>query len=259
MNYFIEGLQGSGKSTLAARIAEKYPEYISVKEGDYSPVELAWCARVSQKEYEAILEKYNELRTEIENKSYREEDCIIICYTKIRTDNRNFYRDLEQYEIYNGRVSYDEFKKIILNRFEKWNSDNMIFECSLFQNIVEDMILFRNASDLDILDLYKEISKIIDKKPFHIIYLKTDDIPSSIDTIRRERTDNNGNELWFPLMMKYFNESPYASKHGFYGEAELYKHLKHRQQLELRICQEVFPDRYTVLPSKMYQNIDFPD
>ena len=259
MNYFIEGLQGSGKSILADRIAEKYPEYISVKEGDYSPVELAWCARVNREEYEAILERYSDIRTEIENKSYREDDCIIVCYTKVRTDNRDFYRDLEQYEIYNGHTHYDEFRRIILSRFEKWNGDNMIFECSLFQNIVEDMILFRNAADREILDLYKEIGKTIDKKPFHIIYLKTDDIPASIDTIRRERTDQDGNELWFPLMMRYFNESPYALKHGLSGESELYKHLQYRQQLELRICQEVFPDRYTLLQSKMYRNIDFPD
>jgi nucleoside-triphosphatase THEP1 len=41
MNFFIEGLQGSGKSTLVQKISEKLPEYTAVREGDYSPVELA--------------------------------------------------------------------------------------------------------------------------------------------------------------------------------------------------------------------------
>ena len=257
MNYFIEGLQGSGKSTLADKIAEKHPEYTSIKEGDYSPVELAWCARVTREEYEDILERYSDFRNQIEEKSFREEDCIIICYTKVRTENRDFYRDLEQHEIYNGRIPYDEFKSIILNRLEKWDKDHMIFECSLFQNIVEDMILFRDASDEEILDLYREIGKILEKKEFHIIYLKTEDIPSSISVIRRERSDKDGNELWFPLMMNYFNRSPYARNHGLSGEAALYQHLYHRQQLELRICREIFPDRYTVLPSKNYRKITF--
>ena len=43
MNYFVEGLQGSGKSTLVQKLSEKYPNCTAVREGDYSPVELAWC------------------------------------------------------------------------------------------------------------------------------------------------------------------------------------------------------------------------
>ena len=44
MTYFIEGLQGAGKTTLAANLSEKYPRHKVFREGDYSPVELAWCA-----------------------------------------------------------------------------------------------------------------------------------------------------------------------------------------------------------------------
>lgn len=32
------------------------------------------------------------------------------------------------------------------------SGDDIIFECSLFQNIVEDMILYRNASDSERMD-----------------------------------------------------------------------------------------------------------
>ena len=69
MNYFIEGLQGIGKSTLVKRLSEMHPEYLAVHEGDYSPVELAWCAYVRKDEYEGILEKYDPIRREIEEKS----------------------------------------------------------------------------------------------------------------------------------------------------------------------------------------------
>ena len=34
----------------------------------------------------------------------------------------------------------------------------MIFECSLFQNIVEDMILYRNASDQEVMSFYKDFA-----------------------------------------------------------------------------------------------------
>ena len=58
MNYFVEGLQGSGKSTLVRKIGEAHPDYTPVMEGDYSPVELAWCAYVDAETYRGILEKY---------------------------------------------------------------------------------------------------------------------------------------------------------------------------------------------------------
>lgn len=41
MNYFAEGLQGSGKSTLISKLSELHPECVPVREGEYSPVELA--------------------------------------------------------------------------------------------------------------------------------------------------------------------------------------------------------------------------
>ena len=58
MNWFVEGLQGSGKSTLTRRIAELRPESVPVLEGDYSPVELAWCAYMYVNQYREILNRY---------------------------------------------------------------------------------------------------------------------------------------------------------------------------------------------------------
>ncbi|MBR3643602.1 MAG: hypothetical protein IKN57_08850, partial [Parasporobacterium sp.] len=143
MNYFVEGLQGSGKCTMVRKIAENKQGYTALREGDYSPVELAWCSYVDERLYREILEKYPDIRSLIEEKTVAEDDRRIICYTQIITDIPGFHKDLEQYEIYNGRTSCEEFTDTILRRYKKWNGDKMIFECSLFQNIVEDMILFR--------------------------------------------------------------------------------------------------------------------
>lgn len=256
MNYFIEGLQGSGKSSLQEKLARRYTSCEVFREGDYSPVELAWCARVTKEQYAEILEKYSDIRSMIEEKSHAEGENIIICYTQILTDVPGFHKDLENYEIYNGRIVYDEFKRIVLGRFKNWNGDNMIFECSLFQNIIEDMILYRNASDQEIIDFYKDLAGLIGKKPFRIIYLVTENIADNIGTIRKERSDENGNEMWFPLMIRYFDESPYARSRGISGAEELYKHFSHRQELELRICREFFTDKVTVLKSKAYSDKD---
>ena len=41
-----------------------------------------------------------------------------------------------------------------------------------------------------------------------------DDISKEIDIIRKECSDDMGNELWFPMMIRYVEESPYGQKHS---------------------------------------------
>ena len=252
MNYFVEGLQGSGKSTMTHKLLENIAGSTVFMEGDYSPVELAWCAYVDEKKYEEILKKYSVIRDLIEAKTVAENKKRIICYTKIKSDIPGFYEDLEQYEIYNGRTSLDEFRTIILERYKNWSGDNMIFECSLFQNTVEDMIMFRCASDDEIISFYRQIADVLSGKNYHIVYLKTKDFKDNLNVIRKERSDEFGNELWFPVMCRYFNESPYAKRNGLNGEEDLIRHFQHRQELELRICREVFSGKHTILESKKY-------
>ena len=114
MNYFVEGLQGSGKSTLVNRLSERHPDCLPVREGEYLPVELAWCAWLEEPEYEDILEAFSFLRPRIEEKTYREDGHVIVCYTKIMTEDRRFYRELEKHEIYNNRIAAEEFRKTVL-------------------------------------------------------------------------------------------------------------------------------------------------
>ena len=252
MNYFVEGLQGSGKSTLVGKLSDKHPDYNVFHEGDYNPVELAWCSYVPEDIYPSILDKYADIKDELALKSHVEDEHVIVCYTQIITDIPGFHKELEQYEIYNNRISREDFKNIILKRYANWKTDSNIFECSLFQNIVEDMILFQNASDEEIIGFYREIKKVLNDQDYHILYLMSDDIRSNINVIRKERSDDNGNEMWFPLMIRYFDESPYAQSRGVSGEVELYEHFLHRQELELRICRDYFPNKVTVLKSKAY-------
>ena len=252
MNYFIEGLQGSGKSTLVRKLSKKHPECKVFMEGDYSPVELAWCARMDEDQYAKILTEWNDLSDQIATKSHKEDGCRIVCYTQIKSDDPLFYRQLENYEIYNGRTTFDQFRDIVLTRYRNWKTDGNIFECSLLQNTVEDMILFRDMTDDAVLDFYKEVRSALYEKEYQILYIETPDIAENLNVVRKERTDEKGNELWFPMLMEYFNSSPHAKSHSLKDFEGLLKHLKHRQELELRICREVFGDRVTILRSKAY-------
>ena len=67
MNYFVEGLQGSGKSTLVNRLSERHPDCLPIREGEYSPVELAWCAWLEESEYQDTA-RLSERKTNSERK-----------------------------------------------------------------------------------------------------------------------------------------------------------------------------------------------
>ena len=72
-NIFIEGIPGSGKSTLLDALARHFTDYRVFREGDISPVELAWCAYMTETEYRQALSDLADLRDEIE-KLQRGED-----------------------------------------------------------------------------------------------------------------------------------------------------------------------------------------
>lgn len=252
-NYFIEGLQGAGKSTFVQRLSGYLSDYKVFREGDYSPVELAWCAYVTEEQYHHVLSHYPSIEEEIKAKTYIEGDHRIICYTQILTDIPDFHKSLERFEIYNGNLDKESFEKVIFKRFKRWNGDGQIFECSIFQNIIENQMLYLMMSDEEIVDFYRRLKNILDQKTYKIIYLDVEDISGAIDVIRKERSDDQGNELWFPLMVRYLEESPCGKVHALTGLGGLLAHLEHRRDLERRIIDEIFKENVIVVRAKDYR------
>ena len=255
-NFFIEGLQGAVKTTLVQQLSDKLIDYKVFHEGDYSPVELAWCAYVTEEQYNRILTDYPTLNGEIKQKTVTEDEHRIICYSQIITDVPGFHRDLEKYEIYNGNLTKETFENVVLERFEKWNGEGQIFECSIFQNIIENQMLYLMMTENEILDFYRRLHLILADKLCKIIYLDLEDIPKGIDVIRKERSDDNGNELWFTLMTRYVEESPYGKEHDLKGLDGLLTHFESRRDLEHRIINEFFEEKAVVVKAKNYELSD---
>lgn len=251
-NYFVEGLQGAGKSTFVQKLFEHLSDYKVFREGDFSPVELAWCAYVTKEQYDNVLNTYPMLNTEIKEKTVTEGEHKIICYTRILTDVPGFHKNLEKYEIYNGNLDRESFENVIIGRFHKWNGEGQIFECSIFQNIIENQILYLLMTNNEIMSFYRKLKSILADKPYKIIYLDVDDVAGGIDVIRKERSDDKGNELWFPLMLKYLEESPYGKLHALTGLEGLLTHLEHRKALEHQIIKEIFKDNTIIVKAKNY-------
>lgn len=257
---FVEGLQGMGKSTLIQKLSLLYPDARVYREGDYCPVELAWCSYVTQEEYHYILEKYQEIEEEIKKWTVFEDGMYVVMYTRIITDIPGFHKDMEQYEIYNGRCSLAELETIVLKRYQRYAQNQTgekeisFFECALFQNIIEDLMLFHCLDDDQISQFYKRLNFMLDKCDFQLFYLYDEKVEECINRIIKERCDEDGNPAWLPLMEGYIETSPMGQKCGLKGYEGLVAHLKHRQKLELRIIQETFYDRCIVLPAKNYSN-----
>lgn len=249
-NVFIEGIQGMGKSTLINSIFNANPEFRICREGDYSPIDLAWCAWLSKEEYETVLERYGTIRDEIKKNTVQEQDHFIVSYTKIITDIPNFHKELEKYEIYNGRKTLSELKELIFTRYRNFKESGYLFECSFFQNIIEDLILFQQLDDDEIVEFYRELYSMVNKEQFLLLYLFSDKLEENLKIIKKERSDEQGNELWYPLMLNYLVQSPYGKKHEYHTFEDMLDHFRHRQQLELRIIKEILGDRVVILPAK---------
>ena len=252
-NIFIEGLQGSGKTTLLRTLSQNYPDYPAYYEGDISPVELAWCSYMTKSQYEEALQKFPHVEQEIKQWTKQEGERYIVAYTRILADMREFYEWMEQYEIYNGRVSFEEFHDIIMNRYRALQSRQNLFECSFFQNSIESMMLFYQKSEQEIVDFYTEAYEILQPKGFQMLYLQSDNIRENILQIKKERCDEHGVELWYPLMLKYLQESPYGKTHGFEGLDDMIAHFERRVAMEERIIREVIKEDCTMLQAKGYQ------
>lgn len=249
-NVFIEGIQGMGKSTLMNSIFNANPEFRICREGDYSPIDLAWCAWLSKEEYEMVLERYGSIRDEIMKNTVQEQDHFIVSYTKIITDIPNFHKELEKYEIYNGRKTLPELKELIFTRYRNFAETGYLFECSFFQNIIEDLILFHQLDDDEIVEFYRELYSMVNKEQFLLLYLFSDKLEENLKIIKKERSDDQENEFWYPLMLEYLVQSPYGKKHGYHTFEDMLVHFRHRQQLELRIIRELLGDRAVILPAK---------
>ena len=252
-NIFIEGLQGSGKSTLVSKLEEKLTPYKVYREGDISPVELAWCSYVTTEQYDCIMRKYPQLQEELLKHTRSEGDKKIIAYTRVNSDIPEFYQYMEGFEIYNGRVDFATFQDIILSRYHAFNTTGNIFECSLFQNSIESMMLYYQMEDDDILNFYKEVYEIMKNKNIILLYLDSHSMIDDILHIKKERSNEQGEELWFPLMMDYLKKSPYGTAHNYCEFEDLIHHMKRRRELEHRIIREVMGEHVILLKAKNYE------
>lgn len=118
---------------------------------------------------------------------------------------------------------------------------------------MEDLMLYYQLSDEEILEFYRELFEVTDTEHFLLVYLESGNVEENLMQIRQERVDAQGNEMWYPLMMSYLKESPLGQTLGYQDFVDLVSHLEHRQRLELRICREILGEHAMILPARKWQ------
>ena len=247
---FIEGIPGTGKSTLQTRLAQEVQGYRVYREGDPSPVELAWCGYLTREQWEGTLLRYPEFAGQIREQTRVEGERYLVAYTRILAEKRAFYEEMERYEIYNGRVDFQTFHDVIMKRYQAFSGEVSLFECSFLQNSIETMMLFYEMEEDDILAFYEEAYGILRQKGFGLVYLDTDEIRSGLLQIKKERSDEDGNEMWYPLMLNFLKTSPYGKSHGYEGLEDVAEHFERRRRLEMRILAEILKQDCLILRAR---------
>ncbi|TCL53742.1 hypothetical protein EDD76_1261 [Kineothrix alysoides] len=59
-------------------------------------------------------------------------------------------------------------------------------------------------------------------------------------------------ELWYPLVMRYLNDSPNGKKFEFVDISDMVAHFKIRMDLELKIIKGIMGGYSMILPAKTY-------
>lgn len=252
-NIFIEGMQGSGKTTLLEALSQKLQGYRTYREGDISPVELAWCGYLTKEQYEQVLHKFPELSSAVRAHTKEEGELRIVAYTRIRTENVDFYQHMEQFEIYNGRRAFEEFRDIIFRRYGAFRGEGNLFECSFFQNILDDMLLFYQLEEDAIIAFYRKLFSQVEREKFCLVYLDSENYGENLEQIRKERVDETGKEVWYELMLHYLRQSPYGKSCPDSDDACLMAYFDRRRRVEKRIISEVLEGYCVVVEAKKYE------
>lgn len=243
----FEGLPGTGKSTLSQKTYELLTSHgipaTCYNEGQLHPADLSWCACVPLSDLPSFFKNYPAYETTIKEHMSIESDYAVIPYLElgIKPEDGTLLDLLASYEIYDGRKSTEFFKQKHYDRWKHFgidavqNENHYIFECTLLQNHINELLLFHNQTDQEItLHILHLIELVKDLNPV-LIYLNPTNIAATTKAASKERSSSSGVPEWEHRVCDWLEHSPYGKLHSLTGYPGLLTYLKTRKDLEEHI------------------------
>lgn len=236
MNIFVEGIFESDRINLIKTILKENKSYSAFLKNDISPIGLSYCAYMNEEKYNYFLEKYPNYAFEIKRNTYYSYNDFhyTIAYNKMKIDDINLYKELASFSLYDGKYDPKEFLEIVREKFSCYYGYEKVFESSLFENVIDELLLYSDYSDEDIVEFYEELVKNFNFKYF-IYYIEPDDIKSSII--------EKYNEEIIEVMIRYFKTTKYGKDYNVNSLDDLVKYFEKRIDIEKIILSRVFPKR----------------
>ncbi len=248
----VEGLPGSGKTTFAKMIHQRVSGLSNdvriFVEGDLHPADMAWCACLTADQYIKLCYKYPHYVKAFEDNKANWNEYVILAYNKIKNLSQELLSYFESQEVYDGRVGKElfcELHKSLWTKFGQEASGINIFECTLLQNHINELLLFHCEEEEKILKFIKALLGSVAKLKPVIAYLDIDS-DVSIKRAANERIDANGNRIWEKRVSEYVVNSPYGIKHGLTGSSGMYSYFAKRKNLELKIIEQLSVETYVI-------------
>jgi len=150
------------------------------------------------------------------------------------------FKELQAFKAYEGRLDAHDFMHLIKNRIQHFvdtaleNEKTYIFESVIFQQILNELVLFSDYTPDDMVASILEIEKIL--KPLNpiIFYLKPDDLKAQIDKVAQERLSDSY-ELypdWIDWMVEYVKNSTYGQRNFVKNREDLMAYFTYRKEIE---------------------------
>ncbi len=264
----FEGIHGSGKSTSAQILQEALRKNGIKTESSFEAnidnprkgmLDFSFTSALTLSELEDIKSEFPE-HIEVLDKHLQKMGDYFVIYYPVFKETFPLYEKLSKYEIYGGRLSFNEFKNLtkdlFLNFVEYATSNDYvyIFESVLFQQILNEVQRFFEYTTLEITEFICELAKIL--KPLNpvIFYLSSNDIVKTIRIVATERLSDNYDLYpdWIDWMIDYVKNSTYGKKYNvdnvyglieyfvkrveieesIYGMLDIEKHLLHIDEMD---------------------------
>lgn len=255
----VEGIPGAGKTTTARKLRDQLisqgKDVILYEEGMLHPADMAWHAYLTEEEYETFvsdcLKMYEssdrsiseeELMKRIEKQVRREDDHIILAYTRIDFPDHAYWKltdVLASREIFDGRCSLDEFTAIHLKRWTRFKEEALksdqtyIFECAFLQNHIFELLAIHEKNSDEIYAHLRRLLNTVKELNPSMVYVEPSSVKDAIDHVADERrSPDDPDQDWIRQIALWVSRSPYGRNRGLVGIEGVYAFCEDRLSMD---------------------------